>query len=66
MSREYTRKLLDMVDSGMIDARQVLRDALNHMSEDEVKDMAETNGYVEEEDEEDLDEDEEDAAKHVR
>lgn len=66
MSREYTRKLLDMVDSGMIDARQVLRDALNHMSEDEVKDMAETNGYVEEEDDEDLDEDEEDAAKHVR
>lgn len=53
--REYTRKLLEAIQEGMIDRDTVITAALQHMSEDEVRDMCEANGFFEheEEDEED-------------
>lgn len=55
--REYTRKLLEAIQEGMIDRDTVITAALQHMSEDEVRDMCEANGFFEheEEDEEELD-----------
>lgn len=62
MTRKYTTALLDLVDDGVLDARAVLRDALCYMSEQAVQDFAESNGYIEEDDDvlqdEDEDEDE--------
>ena len=57
--REYTRKLLEAIREGMIDRDTVITAALQHMSEDEVRDMCEANGFFEHE-EEDGDEDYED------
>lgn len=43
--REYTNKLLDMVDEGIVDKDILIRELLNYMSEDEVKDFVITNEY---------------------
>lgn len=51
--REYTRKLLEAIQEGMIDRDTVITAALQHMSEAEVRDMCEANGFFEEEEEED-------------
>jgi hypothetical protein len=60
MSREITNKLLEMVDEGMLDARTLALACLKYMSEDEVKDMAHANEFLEEEeDEEDVEPDSE-------
>ena len=45
-AREYTNKLLELVDEGTLDARDLALAALNYMSEDEVKDMARTNDFI--------------------
>ena len=37
--REYTTKLLEMMDEGLISAEAVAEMALAYMSEDDVKDM---------------------------
>jgi len=39
MSREYTNRLLEIVDNGELDARQALLMCVKYMSEDEVADM---------------------------
>ena len=39
--REYTCKLLEMVDEGWLDAKDVLQQALQWMSERDVKEMYE-------------------------
>jgi hypothetical protein len=53
MSREYTCKLYDLVDEGVITWEQIAKAALSYMSEYDVKDMAITEELVvEEEDEE--------------
>ena len=39
MSREFTNKLYDMIDEGLISADTVVQCCLKYMSEDEVKDM---------------------------
>lgn len=49
MSRETTNKLLEMVDEGMLDARTLALACLKYMSEDDVKDMAHANEFLEEE-----------------
>lgn len=49
-TRKATNKLLEMVDEGLINARDVLLMALKWMSEDDVKAMAEANELFEEED----------------
>jgi hypothetical protein len=53
MSREITNKLYDLVDAGMLTWEQIAQAALGYMSESDVADMAETEGFVEIEEEED-------------
>jgi hypothetical protein len=57
MMREYTSKLIAMMDEGLITAEAVAEMALAYMSEDDVKDMCLANdlliGEDYEEDEED-------------
>ena len=58
--REYTSKLIAMMDEGLISAEAVAEMALAYMSEDDVKDMCLANdlliGEDYEEDEPDVDE----------
>jgi hypothetical protein len=49
--REYTTKLLEMMDEGLISAEAVAEMALAYMSEDDVKDMCRANDLLDEEDE---------------
>lgn len=52
--RETTNKVMELVDEGVLNPRDVLLMALKWMSEDDVKSMAEANElFKEEEDEED-------------
>ena len=51
-TREYTCKLLDAVDEGLISSRDALASALSYMSESEVKDMCRVNEFFLEEEEE--------------
>ena len=50
-TREYTCKLLDAVDEGLISPRDALASALSYMSESEVKDMCEVNEFFLDEEE---------------
>ena len=47
MSREITNKLYDLVDAGVLTWEQIGQAALGYMSEYDVADMAETEGFVE-------------------
>lgn len=49
--REYTNKLLEMVEEGLLDKDMVIMACVNYMSEDDVRRMMEANEMVEEEDE---------------
>jgi hypothetical protein len=44
--REYTSKLIAMMDEGLITAESVAEMALAYMSEDDVKDMMQANDIV--------------------
>jgi hypothetical protein len=59
--REFTNKLRDALDEGMVSAQAVADMAMKYMSEDEVKDMCLSNDilFEEDEDEEDDEDDEE-------
>ena len=52
MARKQTNYLLELIDSGMIDAQAVVTMALKYMSEDEVADMMRCNDILVEDDEE--------------
>ena len=52
MARKQTNYLLELIDSGMIDAQAVVLMALSYMSEDEVADMMRCNDVLVEDDEE--------------
>ena len=52
MPRQQTNYLLDLIDSGLLDARDVVTMALKYMSEDEVADMMRCNEILVEDDEE--------------
>lgn len=54
--REYTSKLIAMMDEGLISAEAVAEMALAYMSEDDVKDMCLANDLLIGEDEEDEEE----------
>jgi hypothetical protein len=56
--REYTSKLIAMMDEGLISAEAVAEMALAYMSEDDVKDMCRANDLLldEEDDEEEPEE----------
>jgi hypothetical protein len=55
MPRQQTNYLLELIDSGLLDARDVVTMAVEYMSEDEVADMMVVNDILDEEydDEED-------------
>jgi hypothetical protein len=52
MPRQQTNYLLELIDSGMLDPRDVVTMALKYMSEDEVADMMRINDILVEDDEE--------------
>jgi hypothetical protein len=59
MTREYTNKLLDAIDQGLLSPQAVVEMALTYMSESDVEDMMRVNDllyYLDAEDEEDEDE----------
>lgn len=41
--RDYTNRLLEMIEEGLLDSLKVVEMCLNYMSEDEVKDMCQSN-----------------------
>ena len=55
MTREYTTKLLDAIEQGLLSPQAVVEMAVSYMSEDEVHDMMRVNDllyYLDAEDEE--------------
>jgi len=56
--REVTKKLLEMVDNGLLEERMVILACVNYMTDFEVNEMANLNNFFEEEDEEDKEDDE--------
>ena len=58
-SREFTNKILEAVEEGMLDKDTVIMACLKYMSEDQVRDMAEANCFFEHEEDEEEDEEEE-------
>lgn len=60
MTREYTNKLLEMVEDGVLDRDNVIMACVKYMSEDEVRDMMHCNEFIDEEEtEEETEESEE-------
>lgn len=51
MSREYTTKLIEMIDDGLLTNGSVVDACLKYMSESDVQDMMEANEFVSSEDE---------------
>ena len=51
--REYTNKLLEMVEEGLLDKDMVIMACVKYMSEDDVRGMMEANEMIDEEEEED-------------
>ena len=61
MARSATCELIEMAENGMISWDTIARECLQYMSEDEVRDMAESNDWIDpEDDEEDEDLEDED------
>ncbi len=58
--REATKRLIDLIETGVVDARDVLMASLNWMEDYDVEKMAEANMFFVDYDDEDEDEDEED------
>jgi hypothetical protein len=50
MSREFTNRLLEMVEDGLLDRDTVIMACVKYMSEDEVRDMMFANDFVEDTD----------------
>lgn len=46
MTREYTSKLLDAIDQGLLSPQAVVEMAVSYMSEDEVHDMMRVNDLL--------------------
>jgi len=58
MGRDYTCKVLEAIDEGILDYKAVAEAALRFMSEDDVKEMCHANELLIEDEDEDEDEDE--------
>ena len=52
MVRKYTKRVLDMVNDGVISYKDIAEMALNWLSEDEVEEMLRANDILPDEDEE--------------
>lgn len=48
MSRQFTDKLLEMIEDGLLDKDSVIMACVKYMSESDVQDMMECNEFVEE------------------
>jgi hypothetical protein len=46
MPREITNQILDFIEQGILDKDEVIKACLNYMSEDDVRDMAESNEFL--------------------
>ena len=46
-TRKATRKLLELIEEGLFDRDQVILACVRYMSEDEVADMCQINGFFE-------------------
>jgi hypothetical protein len=57
-TREYTIRLLELVDEGVIDRDSLIQDLLGWMSEDEVRRFALQSEYLNDDDEDEEDEEE--------
>ena len=55
-TRKVTTQLLEMIEDGILDPQTVLEACLSYMSEADVADMAHSNEFLGEEEEEDEDE----------
>jgi hypothetical protein len=51
MTREYTEKLLQMIDDGMLDKNMVISAFAQYLSEDEVREMMYMNDMIDDIDE---------------
>lgn len=54
-TRQATNKILEMIEAGLLDPKDVVLMCLKWMSEDDVKEMAEANELFEEDTEDDAD-----------
>jgi len=52
-TRKVTNQLLELIEEGVIDVQTVLKACLSYMSEADVADMAHSNEFIEEEEDED-------------
>ena len=52
MAREATCELIERAENGAISWETIARECLQYMSEDEVRDMAESNDWIDPEDDE--------------
>ena len=53
MAKEATCELIEMAELGVLSWETIARECLQYMSEDEVRDMAESNDWINSEDEDD-------------
>ena len=53
-TREYTKRLIEMVEAGELDRDTVINSCVNYMSEADVKEMMEDEGFVEVDDDESI------------
>lgn len=53
MAKEATCELIEMAEIGILSWETIARECLQYMSEDEVRDMAESNDWIDPEDEDD-------------
>ena len=51
-ARQYTNRLWELMEDGILTEKEVVRACLNYMSEADVEDMAISEGFIEDEDEE--------------
>lgn len=58
MAREATCELIEMAENGMISWETIARECLQYMSEDEVRDMAESNDWIDSEEDSEEEDDE--------
>lgn len=49
MARKYTKKLLEMIEEGLLDKDTVIMACVKYMSEYDVKDMMEINEFISDE-----------------
>lgn len=52
MTRKYTNQILELIEEGVLNKDAVILACLNYMSESEVQDMAESNEFILDDEEE--------------